>query len=263
MIGLGGLGSYAYATRVAPGRLAVEKVTVPIPGLPDRAAGLRIAQLSDFHWDSFEPRDLLETAVEEIDRAKPDAICLTGDFISDAPDAAEPVLQALARTNPSEGIFACMGNHDVWNARRSLPRIAQQYGVELLQNRGMHLTNGLYIAGTDSCWLGKPNLKDALARCHTGQPAILLAHEPDVFRDHSKDPRIRLQLSGHTHGGQVRIPFYGAPKLPIYGREFDAGLFRRENAHLYVNRGLGCIGINLRMFCPPELTLLTLVPSKS
>jgi len=260
-LGLAGFGSYAYATRYAPGNPVVERITLPIHGLPERAAGFRIAHLSDFHWDSFEPRQALDRAIDAIHDTKPHLICLTGDFISNAADAAEPVFSAVARTNPRHGVFACMGNHDIWHAPRTLPALARSHGIELLQNRGVALPNGLYVAGTDSCWLGKPDLAAALSRCKQDQPAILLAHEPDVFVNYARDSRLRLQLSGHTHGGQVRLPILGALKLPIYGRKFDAGHFQQGTAHLYVNRGLGCIAINVRILCPPELTLLTLVPA--
>ncbi len=117
---------------------------------------------------------------------------------------------------------------------------------------------GIYLAGLDDLWSGQADLTAALAQAPANVPTILLVHEPDFADTVAKDGRVSLQLSGHSHGGQVRLPGIGAPILPYLGRKYDQGLYNVNNMWLYTNRGIGLGRIPLRINCPPEITEFTL-----
>ena len=136
-----------------------------------------------------------------------------------------------------------------------------QAGLTLLPNRHIALSRGdasLYIAGVDDIWVKKQNLDGALAGIPPDSAVVLLAHEPDYADKVAASQRVGLQLSGHTHGGQIRIPGWGAPVLPWLGKKYDAGLFHIDGMALYVNRGLGMIPPYVRINCRPEITHITL-----
>jgi predicted MPP superfamily phosphohydrolase len=137
----------------------------------------------------------------------------------------------------------------------------QEVGIPVLINQGIIIEVGeekLHIAGLDDGWEGSPDLNAAMETSISESPTILLLHEPDFISETAKDHRITLQLSGHTHGGQVRIPGFGAPILPDYGRLYDYGLFRVNETWLYVNPGIGVIPPPVRFNCRPEITEFTL-----
>lgn len=260
-VGLAGGAVPVYARWVEAERLAVEQVRVLVRGLPDRLAGYTIAQLSDFHADRYLSDGLLAQVVEAVHQARPDLLALTGDFITNNPMGLERLQGWFGRLEARQGVWGCLGNHDLWNSRGMVGEALRKAGVELLVNRGIMLPGGLFVAGVESVWGGRPDLSRAL-RGHDGRaPVVLLAHEPDLAEEFCQEPRVRLQLSGHTHGGQVRVPGWGAPILPRFGRKYDAGLFRVGGMQLYTNRGLGMVGVPFRLGCPPELTLLRLEPA--
>lgn len=261
--GLAGLAVPAYARWVEPDWLAVERVRVPVSGLPDRLAGFTIAHLSDFHADGYLSERLMERVVAEVRAARPGMVALTGDFITSNRAGLERLGQWVGQMDAQHGIFGCMGNHDRWHGRGLVEKALRSMGAELLVNRGVRLPNGLFVAGVDSAWGGQPDLRSTMAAHSGSDPTVLLAHEPDFADAYALDERVRVQLSGHTHGGQVRVPGWGAPILPRYGQKYDAGLFRVGSLHLYTNRGLGMVGVPFRIACPPELSLLSLVPAEA
>ncbi|MFQ3671812.1 MAG: metallophosphoesterase [Verrucomicrobiia bacterium] len=249
-----------YGRWVEPDWLAVERVRLRVRGLPDRLAGFTVAHLSDFHADGYLSDRLMDEVLRQVTKARPDLIALTGDFITRDRAGLERMGGWVGRMDARLGIFGCLGNHDRWHGRGQMGEGLGRMGVELLVNRGVELSAGIFVAGVDSAWGGKPELRAAMAGHMGSVPALLLAHEPDWADAYAEDPRIRIQLSGHTHGGQVRVPGWGAPILPRYGQKYDAGLFQVKGLQLYTNRGLGMVGVPFRVACPPELTLLTLVP---
>lgn len=134
--------------------------------------------------------------------------------------------------------------------------------MPVLVNQGVNITAGgesLYLAGLDDGWSGKPDLKTALEKAPADAPVILLLHEPDLADEVSKDPRISLQLAGHSHGGQIRFPYIGAPILPYLAWKYDMGLYRVKDMWLYTNRGIGVTNEPIRYNCAPEITQFTLV----
>lgn len=258
---LAGLGGGLYSTLLEPEWLAVEHVALPLQHLPADLHGLRLAQLSDLHLEPVTDIQLIQNALQKTADLAPDLVVLTGDFVYERAAAVEHMMPLLAGLDPPLGVFACLGNHDYWTDSRLICDVLQAAGVQVLVNSSTRIEvgrSGLFLAGIDDLWSGAPDLERTLQGVPLEQPLVLLAHEPDPADDLLQDSRIGLQLSGHTHGGQVRFPLVGAPVLPHMGSRYEAGLYRVNDAFLYVNRGLGVVPPGVRFNCRPEITLLTL-----
>jgi predicted MPP superfamily phosphohydrolase len=255
-------GSMVYGLGVEPVRLAIERWTLRLPRLPPAFDGFRIVQLSDLHLQPWTQGSEIARAIEAANRLRPDAIFLTGDFVTNDARPAEELQSLLSALRAPAGVFACLGNHDFHG--RGVDRISRAIrgaGIEVLRNRSVPLLLGgdcLVIAGLDSRWAGHPGLALALRGHARETPALLLMHEPDFADTAAQDSRVIFQVSGHTHGGQVRLPGFGALITPKWGRKYVDGWFRVGELELYVNRGLGCTGLPIRWFCPPEITEFTL-----
>jgi predicted MPP superfamily phosphohydrolase len=157
-----------------------------------------------------------------------------------------------------------MGNHDYWLDIEAVQAAFNAARLPVLYNAGLAIGVGkalLYLAGVDDGQAGRPDMKLALDQAPAGAPVVLLLHEPDLADLTCLDPRVSLQLSGHTHGGQVLVP--GKPPFfqPFLGKKYPYGLYKTRDLWLYTNRGLGCISVPLRINCPPEITQFILVPS--
>ncbi|MGL4401441.1 MAG: metallophosphoesterase [Luteolibacter sp.] len=263
LIAAGVVGSIANAAWIEPGSLSITRQDLTCRKLPPGLDGLRIALLSDFHFRPEQDADLLEKVVAATRREKPDLIALTGDFISADPSVIAPMLRQLETLRAEHGIFAVMGNHDGWNASSSvMKRQFEKAGISFLINRHSHLSirgESLAVAGTDFIWQGRPDPERTLRGISAETPVLALVHEPDYFDTLRARRDILLQLSGHTHGGQCRIPFIGyTPKTVKHGQNYVYGGFSRGNSNLFVTRGVGTSGPRVRFACPPELVMLTL-----
>jgi predicted MPP superfamily phosphohydrolase len=243
-------------------RVALERNTLPVLELPVAHEGLRIAHLSDIHVDPFTGLDIVERAVTAVAALEPDLVALTGDFITSRVEAIVDLAPLLGRLRPPLGVFASFGNHDARHHPRRIRRALEAHGVTVLVNEGVAIDvrgEPLYIAGLDSGWFGATDVKRALAAHPVGAPAITLVHEPDLIDGPAYDDRVVLQLSGHSHGGQIRLPGIGAPLLPRLGRRYVRGVHRVGTTWLYTSRGLGMVGLPLRFRCPAEVAEITLV----
>lgn len=260
--GAAGYSGYQYATEIETHWLNIERLQIPINRLGTGLEGLRIVQLSDIHLHPFTQIDFVREVVDTVNALEPDLVALTGDYVLRGADSIFELAPVLASMNPKYGIFAVFGNHDLWTDRRTVSRGFEEVGIPLLRNEGLTLSIGqeqLYVAGVDDGWSGRPDLAAAMAH-HPGHiPTLLLAHEPDLADRFSPDERISLQLSGHTHGGQVRLPGIGPLVLPRYGKKYEKGLYRVKEMWVYTNRGVGVIGPPIRINCRPEVTEITLV----
>ena len=243
-------------------QLVVEQVKIPIHQLHPALEGFKIVQLSDFHLDPFFQIEMLRTAVSMVNALQPDLVVLTGDYVTRIGDAIFELAPLLAGLNARYGVYASLGNHDVRSRTKVIKSGLRQARLPLLVNAGLPITVGqgqLYLAGLDDGLWGRPSLKEALINCPPATPVILLAHEPDLVDQVATDVRVALQLSGHTHGGQIRLPGLGALTLPSLGSKYVQGLYRVRSTWLYTNRGIGSIRIPVRMNCQPEITEITLV----
>lgn len=211
-------------------RHAVEVVSVPIAlGL---TAPLTVAVLSDIHFDPLYEIDYLEEVVARTNRLSPDLIIHTGDFLSRSADRLSDLLAVLGRARAGFGSFAVLGNHDHDIGADAVTAGLSAAGTTVLRNRSVPLPGqkDWRLTGLESFWAGAPRLTPVVSSPPHARH-VLLAHEPDSF-DLLTDARIALQLSGHTHGGQVRLPAVGAVCLPSWGKKYEAGLYARGAAAL-------------------------------
>lgn len=259
--GAGALGA-AYAWNVEPHQIQVERVQIALPRLPSAFEGMTIAHLSDLHLGPYVSQEHLVTAVRMTNELKPDAIVLTGDLVNSSWHYIEPCAEIVSKFEAPLGVYAVLGNHDYWVGYLNLTLSSlRKTGVTLLRNQTVPLTRGrstLYFVGIDDLWLRLANIQRALQNVPHNACKIALMHEPD-FADIAAQAEIDLQLSGHSHGGQVRLPFFGPLILPKYGEKYPMGFYRVGNfTRLYTTRGIGVLPPGVRFNCPPEITFITL-----
>jgi predicted MPP superfamily phosphohydrolase len=243
------------------GDLSIEQVTAPIPGLPSAFEGFTIAQLSDIHLLPYTRPGFIKKTVEAANSLNPDLTVLTGDYVWHDAGAMADLSPIIASLNARHGVYGILGNHDYWLDVKTVIEGFRQARIPLLVNQHIPVSRGdatIVLAGLDDGWAGHADLTAALDDAPAAAPVILLLHEPDLADEPEINARCALQLAGHSHGGQVRVPGRGALVLPYLARKYDMGLYRVGEMWLYTNRGLGEISVPLRINCPPELTLFTL-----
>ncbi|MDX1418673.1 MAG: metallophosphoesterase [Rubricoccaceae bacterium] len=257
-------GALAYARFVEPRWLARTYTRVPIAGLPEALDGLRIAHLSDLHVTNHSDLLLLRRACRLAMAARPHLVALTGDFVSDQHGYSLGTVMATLseELDAPLGLFAVPGNHEwatgIARYRRALATRPRLHDLTNAAARRTLQGATLRIAGTDSLREGDARPAEALADAAPADLTLLLSHNPDVAEDAcaALGP-VDLVLSGHTHGGQVRIPLWGAiVNTSRYPRRYEAGLVWRPWAWVYVSRGVGTVGRRLRFLCRPEVAIL-------
>ncbi len=246
---------------------------IRLRSLPPAFEGMKVVQLSDIHLDEFTEPFLLRHSIEQINRIQPDVVLLTGDYISyqitprkyclkSAWQCAE-ILNEL--TCPQR--YAILGNHDVMLGEKVVTDALVANGITVLNNSYMPLErhgSRIWLVGLDDPVCGRPDLDAAIPksiRSVPHEPIVVMCHAPDYADDlvvHPSGGSIGLILSGHTHGGQVRLPLVGALDLPPKGKKYIEGWFKIGSMQLYVNRGIGTVGVPFRFDCPPEITSITL-----
>ncbi len=255
----------AYGVLYGRLNLDITRPRVPLRRLPRAFEGFRIAQLSDIHIGPYMSEDQIRKYVEIANELKPDLAVLTGDFITWDRETQQPVVAALAGLKAPFGVFACLGNHEAWSGvNDSITLLFEQAGVRMLRQARAGIARGsdaLNLIGVDA-ELGRHmprSLRGVENLMRPDSVNILLSHYPYNFPD-AAELGIDLTLSGHTHGGQVALDFISrnaAPSRMI--SPFVAGWYRESGALLYVNRGIGTIGVPMRIGAPPELTIFELV----
>ncbi len=250
-----------YATRIEPRRVVLEQRPIRIPKLPTAFEGFRIALFSDIHLYPFTPLQVVRDAVRLANSFRPDLVLLPGDFIWRSVDAVFDLIPALSELNPAKGTFSVLGNHDHFKGPEIVSHALQQAGVRVLVNEGVTIQRGqhsIYLAGIDSAWAGAPSPEAAFSNRRGEVTTIVALHEPDFIDRLVPRFPVDLQLSGHSHGGQVRLPIVGPLILPPMGLIYSMGLYRVGDAQVYTTRGVGTIRVNARLNCPPEVTAITL-----
>jgi hypothetical protein len=270
--GLAAAGLALYSGEIARHEIDVVQNTVRIANLPSPFHGFRIAQISDIHLDEFTEPFFLEHVVHRINGLSPDLVLVTGDFITrgsltflNSHHAAYRCAEILS-TIKAPQTYSILGNHDVAVSASLVITALRLSKVPILVNEYVPIERGgsrLWLGGTDDVAASHPNLNLSLPDNPDG-PVILMVHEPDyadtVIR-HPKGASVDLMLSGHSHGGQVRVPFRGPLILPPMGQKYVMGNFQFGKMQLYVNRGIGTVGLPFRFDCTPEITIHTLQPS--
>lgn len=266
VVAVGAAGFIADAVLYEPRHIVVEKKTVAIKNLPEAFEGFRICQLSDIHHSPLVGLRFIERVVDKANSLNPDAIALTGDYVDDSSKYVEPAVSALCRLKSQYGIFAVLGNHDHWAGPELTKDVFSKYRVPVLTNSNRLIeTKGgnICISGVGDFMEGVQDLKAALYGIPDNTPRILLSHNPDYAELMPKTERVDLVLSGHTHGGQVRLPFSIAPvTMSRYGQKYIGGLVKLPHTQVYVSRGVGVIGLPIRFNCPPEITVITLTGAR-
>lgn len=261
------LGGVGYGYLVEPGWVVVEQIKLKLRRLSPAFSGIRVAQISDIHMGGWMNNERLQHVVDKVAAEDPDLLLLTGDYLlgHGFDEDAERNLQSLAeilspltQAVPSYGI---LGNHDYWTNAKAVRAMLRTSRVMELTNSFFTITRGsekLHLCGVDDVWEGDIRLREMLERLPEDGAAILLAHEPDFADQSAATRRFDLQVSGHSHGGQVVIPFYGPPVLPYLGQKYPIGLYEVGEMIQYTNRGVGMARLPIRINCPPEITLFTL-----
>jgi hypothetical protein len=224
--------------------------------LPEKFDGYTIIQLSDIHHGSLVEAAHIRAAVETINQLEPDLVVLTGDYVTHSQAYIEPCAELLGQLQAQDGIFAVLGNHDFWTDAEQITRAFTRQRVDMLRNTHTHLKRdgeSLALAGVDDSTTRQDDLRAALRGVQVGAPTVLLSHNPRLIRQAAR-MSVDLMLSGHTHGGQIRLAARKDRK-PQWLR-FWRGHGQLGQTQLYVNRGLGTVIVPVRYQCPPEITVI-------
>lgn len=267
-------------------RFKINQLDVPVNNLPKELEGLKIAHISDIHAGDIVKPKYVQALVDKVNSLKPDIVFITGDFVDKDTKHLDETAKILAQLNSKPAIFGVMGNHDIVFADENKVYSAlKENGLQILRNtnQGLFIDKtdpqnqkfeailpqdlygkkrpNLYIAGIDDYYSGCVDINNAMRGIPKGANVILLSHHPDVVESINSE-RFNLILSGHLHGGQVKIPLYGAVEKFIpskYGKHFIEGLKKlSENCFINNSTGIGPSGIPFRVNCPPEISILTL-----
>ena len=258
----------ADTTLLEPNRPRIVRQEIALRRCPARLEGFTIALLSDIHYDPYFSVHPLRSAIGMVNGLRPDLIALTGDFVSmpwsgdpaDAASAAEPCAQLLRQMRAPHGLWAVLGNHDVFTDPDRVSTSLHSAGIQVLSNQSVPIERDgarFWLSGIDDVLGGTADLDATFHALPANEAVVLLAHEPD-YADTVARYAVDLQLSGHSHGGQVRLPFIRPVFLPELARKYVWGRYQIGGLALYTNAGLGTVNLPIRMNCPPEITLLTL-----
>ncbi len=265
ILGLVGVG---YMQKVEPSWVEVKRVRLKLPRLPEAFSGLRIAQLSDIHIGPWMTLEKVQEILEVVTAQSPDVLALTGDYVlaygrmtRSYMTELDEMAQALRRVSGDLPVVAVLGNHDHLYNPEQVRAALERGGAHVLMNSVHTLARGaarFHVAGIDDFYRGSPDLNAVLRAFPPDECAMLLAHEPDFADTSAETGRFDLQISGHSHGGQVVLPFIGPPILPKWGEKYFSGLYQVGQMFQYTNRGVGMTFPTVRFNCRPEITLFTL-----
>ncbi len=245
--------------------LTVERREILLKKLPSVFQGFKIALLTDTHCGPFTTPSFIQKAVDLANAEKPDVVLLLGDFCHRDKKYIAPGIEPFSNLKAPAGVLAVLGNHDHWESASLTQKELLRVGAKVLLNKSIVLKRGgekLAIGGVDDLWEGVQDLQSTFRGVGRDTTKILMSHNPDFAERLHYGSLISLMVSGHTHGGQVQIPFWGAPILPtMTGQKYCAGLIKGPDCPVYVSRGVGTITPPVRFRCRPEVSLLTLVGS--
>ena len=253
-------GFFAYSALVEPRMVKVTEHEVPVRGLPWAFDGLTIVQLSDLHVGIWIKPEGVRKIVERVNALSPDLVLLSGDYVNRFAANCEPAGRALAGLKARCGVYAVLGNHDYWVDADRMTRALRKSGIDVLFDEKRRISVGsqeIWLVGLDDVWEGNPDYEKAFAGISRDDICLALAHNPDAAL-HLEDRPVCLLLAGHTHGGQVNLPWIGPLYVPSdLGPEYASGMHDLDGVRMYVSRGIGFI-TPVRFRCPPEIPVFTL-----
>ncbi len=260
LLGAGGL---LYAREVELRWVEVKPVTLTLPRLAPEFDGYRLVQIGDIHLDDWTKPERLIGIARKVNEQRPDLVAIMGDFASRSAKQLDTrrLTDALSRLMARDGVVTILGNHDYLTGVELVRRCIREAGITELINDVRTLRRGdaaLHVAGIDDVMEGRSRLDLVLEKLPESGAAILLAHEPDFADVSAATGRFDLQLSGHSHGGQVRVPLLMRLALPPFSQRYTSGLYEVGGMIQYTNRGLGFVNMRLRFLCRPEITVFTL-----
>jgi len=238
--------------------LSLERIEIRLKRLPKRLDGFKIIHLSDIHHSPFTNLEHIERTVKIANRLRPDMFLLTGDYVSHEKKYIGPVSKVLGKLSCEFGTYACLGNHDHWTDPNLVVKKFTEVGIKMLVNEGFRFEargGSFWLAGVDDHMVGKTDLAAALKGSFPDEMKLLLAHNPLIFRAAARFG-VDLTLSGHTHGGQIKVRDPEKRVLPR--RKLTSGLHRRKESQIYITRGIGTVVLPIRYQCPPEISFLEL-----
>jgi predicted MPP superfamily phosphohydrolase len=261
----------SYARFVEPFWVDYENLPMPVRNLPASFKGFRITHLTDLHVTDPVSVAHHRRIIDRINSEKPDVVVVTGDLITAAVSKLGPVIELMSLLSPR--VIVCLGNHDysAYRNERDKVRAAadrplvnglRDVGCVVLRNDSYSIDRPdgrLWFVGLEDWAVGPFDADAALANVPAGESKIVLSHNPDSAKTLDR-PNVDWILAGHTHGGQVRLPLYGAPVLPVANKQWDQGLFELQHARLYVSRGAGYLW-QVRFNCRPQVVTFTLEPA--
>lgn len=257
-----GLCIASYGVFVRRRWLRVRTIDVPIRGLPSAFINYRIAHLSDLHIGALTPRERMQAWSKTVGDLDVDLVALTGDYVTSGTTFHETIASELGALPSRDGCIAVMGNHDYFGDGDPLVRLMREAGIDVLRNERMTIERDgqtLEIAGIDDTWTRRANIGRALGDRKSSAPLIVLAHDPQLFPDLARRGA-SLVLSGHTHWGQVALPFFATTyNLSARVYRYHADVYEDGDATLYISPGLGTTGPPIRLGAAPEITVLRLV----
>lgn len=264
-----GSSGFIYGIFIEPEELDVKEVEIKLPRLPREFSGYRIVQFSDLHMGGWMNGERLRNVVDMVIKQDPDLVVITGDIFTgpvwdtNLINAADEFVVEISRLTADFKTLGVLGNHDYWSDANETRKALERGGVIEIGNAFHTLERDgqeLHIAGVDDIWYEHDDLDEVLSKLPKTGEAILLAHEPDFADKSAKTGRFGLQLSGHSHGGQIVLPFIGPPVLPWLGQKYPSGLYKVGEMWQYTNRGVGMF-LPIRFNCRPEITVFTLNPA--
>jgi uncharacterized protein len=277
MLSGGFIGAPVYGAAVEPSMLRTRRYTVPIRGLPSDFDGLRLVQFADPHLGPRIPASYVASAVRHAIGLAPDVVVLNGDYVADGTQEIERIADLLAPLvrSATVGAVGVLGNHDWWADASKVRDAMRRVGVRMIDNDRVWIdpltrllsefppVGGLALVGLGDLDEDETDMDGAFRGVDAPTPRIVVAHQPDSAElsgwSVPDAPRADLMLSGHTHGGQVRIPLVGTPMVPSrYGQKYAGGLVQGPHFPVIVSRGVGMSLLPVRIGVPPEVSLITL-----
>jgi len=266
-LGLLAAGGAVWGFLLEPNWVKIEQVKLKLQRLTPEFFGIRIVQISDIHMGGWMNAERLQRIADLVVEQNPDLLILTGDFLvghnfdKDSEQHLQDLISILAPLAKSIPSFGILGNHDYWTNAGAVRVMLKSSGIMELNNSVFTMSRGnenLHLCGLDDIWEGHVRLENVISKLKDDSAAILLAHEPDFADISAETGRFDLQISGHSHGGQVVFPFYGPPILPYLGQKYHTGFYQVGSMLQYTNRGVGMAGLPVRFNCHPEITVFTL-----
>jgi predicted MPP superfamily phosphohydrolase len=260
--------SGVWAFLIEPNRLVVKEETIALPNWPSNFENLRIAVLSDLHAGApFMTAEKLRFVVLQVNATQPDLVVILGDFMSSVRGGKtiepEAIAENLKNLRARHGVFAVLGNHDWWYDAPRVKLALEAVGIRVLEDDVTRIERdgqAIWLAGLKDAWTNQTDIDGTLRKVTDDNPIVALTHNPDLFVRIPQ--RVILTLAGHTHGGQVNLPFFGRLKVPSeFGQRYAAGHIVENNHHLFVTTGIGTSIIPVRFRVPPEIVILTLKTS--